>query len=650
MIGSKDPRRKRAHKALAFSAGGSIAGTAPFLLFLVVASVLLLPGRTHAAPTSDSAADFSDEMMVPVISGGGRTPFAILAPPGNTSDSSVSYTPPAPARKAGFDIAKIDRANVPTGYTVAYGPIGGAVGCPYTVRVQVDGYAYDVQPDTGSSFFAVVTAACPLYNNRTGCHQPVNGSIDITPQQNTSYNSEYGTPSLPTSWTGNWVLSDASLPYSVSGARTTGGLQVSNFTYFGIFEANGFFSPVCPTYTGIWGLASGPYCSNTTCPILFQRLITNDVANGKVPNAYTMQFCGAGTDPSNTNNATNGGNFWLGGADSRFLAEQFSWIKLLDNSTVDSSGRDIAVSMPSVLVDGQIVATVNSNRKDYVILDSGTSTITMGSNLYNQAISAMKAANFIKFSNGTSQATKDTFWAGNPVFGACQGISYGNSTLSLNFATPNGSLVVLDVDSTALIRRERYDCPANSTAAKGGFLDCVAVRLEMMQSGYEDGITIIGTPFFQGKVLFFDFDNKRVGAADSIGCANSKFGQNLRHGKRATRCDRNQLSLYLSSFLPLGITPSAAGIDIFPGSAYTEPTITSTSVPQPVYPSFTCRPRVNVTATATATASISDAVTSTTGAAAATTNSKPSGARPRSVVRTWSIASLVVTAMIIFVS
>lgn len=81
------------------------------------------------------------------------------------------------------------------------------------------------------------------------------------------------------------------------------------------------------------------------------------------------------------------------------------------------------------------------------------------------------------------------------------------------------------------------------------------------------------------------------------------------------------------------ITPSAAGIDVFPGAAYSEPSIKTTAVPL-AYPPVTCGPNgsrttaVTATATATGQATTSKATGTATGTVGptSTSTSKPSGA------------------------
>lgn len=453
-------------------------------------------------------------------------PFRIT--PGN----HLSSAEPVPQRKnrAVADTSAVSsRAAVPSGYSVAYTPVGGDASCGFTSKVDLGTGAsaipYDLVLDTGSSIFAVTSNVCPPIDaNEKGCIAPAEGAISLKPNDYLAYQAMYGTSSNPSGWKGNLTQQPASLPYSAAGATQT--LSVSNFVLVGITEAVSFFDSRCPYMEGIWGLGTASVCDSTGtfCPLrpLFERFVSgNNGTSTKMPNGYTLQLCGNGTDPANTDYYTMGGNFWLGGADSRFMAQPFQWIKMLDGSQFENATGVIGVDMKSVFVDGKKIADVAWTFKAPVILDSGTSLLVMGSTLFTQITTAMQAANFITFGAGVSQRAITQFWSGQgyALLEPCSLVTFGNSTLSFSFTAPDNSIVTLDIDPTALILQEQVDCPQNSAGIK----DCVQIQLAMALSGSAAGITIMGDPIFQGRIGFFDFDKQRVGMAGSVGCATGEF-------------------------------------------------------------------------------------------------------------------------------
>jgi hypothetical protein len=236
-----------------------------------------------------------------------------------------------------------------------------------------------------------------------------------------------------------------------------------------------------------------------------------------MPNGYTLQLCGNGSDPANTDYFTMGGRFWLGGADSRFMATSFQWVKMLDGSRFNNATGAIAVDMKAAFVDGKQVATSAWSFSAPVILDSGTSLLVMGSNLFNAITTAMQAANFITFAPEVPARAVAQFWSGEgwALLEPCDWVTFGNSTVSLSFVAPDDSIVTLPLDPTALILQETLPCPPNNQGVKV----CVQIQLAMALSGAREGITILGAPIFQGRLVFHDFPSARIGMAGSTGCA-----------------------------------------------------------------------------------------------------------------------------------
>ncbi|KAI9000413.1 aspartic peptidase domain-containing protein [Hyaloraphidium curvatum] len=463
----------------------------------------------------------------------------------------------ASERAAGLGAAAARQ--LPANLSVFYSPIGGDPGCGFTVSLDIGGaHPYDLILDTGSSIFAASTSACPALagSNDEGCNLPPK-PISLLANETSTYAQNYGTTANPAGWTGNLTSRAVSAPLWSSSRAP---LSVSPYTLVGITAATSFFDPRCPHSEGILGIGTASVClASGECPLIpfpepFFRGLNS--ASSAVPRGYALQLCGNGTDPSNSEYATMGGNFWFGGADSRFLAEPFQWAGILDGTRYDNGSGTIAVDLKAFQVDGETAAEVGWTRTGPVIADSGTSLLVMGSDLFSKVSAAMRNASFVEFDPRVSARSVEQFWSGMgyAIIVPCTYVTFGTSTLSLLVAGPESSPgdVSLPLDPTALILRRAVPCPSNPQ----GVLDCMQVQLAIALSGQRAGITILGAPAFQGRVVFFDFPGRRAGWAGSVGCRG-------------------------------GPTPSAQGIDIFPGALYREPSITTQPVPD-AYPPATC--------------------------------------------------------------
>ncbi|KAI9010599.1 aspartic peptidase domain-containing protein [Hyaloraphidium curvatum] len=512
----------------------------------------------------------------------------VLSPPADAFRPRFHGAPGQAARleaRAGGNVAggPWSTRQLPSGQSVAYSPLGGSADCGYNAPLRVAGASYTVIVDTGSSVLAVPSSQCPALSQNAagafvGCNTPPD-PLKLGPNDTLTYDQDYGTPNEPSNWTA--VLS----PNTVAYAWSTQGpaASVSNFYVAAITSAYGFFDGFCGNQ-GIWGLGTAVECAQVnSCPLvpLLRPFMQPGGSAGpgtpstQMPNGFALQLCGAG-------GAAGGGNIWLGGADSRFMATNFSFAQLLDGSQYNNASGYYAVNAQAALVDGKQVATIPWGPNAPAIVDSGTTLLVFGNNEFATIISAMQSASFVKFGPQVPASTVQQFWqaGGTRIVVACDQVTFGPSRLSFTFASPSGGgSANVEIDPTALVLAEQVACPAGVSGQS-----CVEMGLAVAPSGQNGGITIFGDPTFQSKIVFFDRANNRVGFAGSVGCSS-------------------------------GIQGSAADINVFPGPLYTAPAVATRTVP-PAYPPVTCAttvttPWATVTATVTATA---------------TTTSRPGGA------------------------
>lgn len=393
------------------------------------------------------------------------------------------------------------------------------------------------------------------------------------------------------------------LPQSTWSIAGTSGIE-GNLPVAAMSAAKGFFDTTCNLTQGIWGFGSGiKKCDTGNC-------IVNPLLSAfpGLPNGFALMLCGPRTGAGSYQ--TGGGHVWLGGADSNFMAEPFTFLSMFSDNITTSQGTTFNVGFfeanaTAILVNGNQVAAINWSPNSPVILDSGTTAIILPDPLFQSVTSAMEAANFIRFGPAIPASQQAKFWSGQDyLILPCNQVYIGNSTLAWQAARPDGTIATISIDPTTVIKVEPVACSSSTDYANS--TSCLRVALQMQSSGAQAGVTILGVPVLQGYVVFFDRGNSRVGFAKSIGCAS-------------------------------GLEGSAQGINVLAGPAYVAPTVTI-KVSPPVYGN-------NLTCFGSGDWPVPTFTSSAAPAPTGTASGKPNSATGKEVKRIAGISLLVMAAI-----
>jgi hypothetical protein len=263
---------------------------------------------------------------------------------------------------------------------------------------------FNVIVDTGSSSFAVASSDC------SSCQLGVRSSYTVHNPVSTQESVQYGLGS----WSGG-VTSDQVTNLTSSSAGVP--LQ-----FAAIDKNQGFFTAKCPNSDGIWGMAyeslsqgkvvrarmvSAKMLIVDVCDIVsppLTPLLDVLVTQQSVPNGFTFQLCqispqasnepgipslggievGSSSDTighsklakrqsgsSSSSSSSNAGNLWIGGYDSRFIAQgsQMTFVPLVAQNYY-------GIDLQGISVGGKSVSGL-SGFTEGSIIDSGTTGLVL---------------------------------------------------------------------------------------------------------------------------------------------------------------------------------------------------------------------------------------------------------------------------------
>jgi hypothetical protein len=347
------------------------------------------------------------------------------------------------------------------------------VGCTttdYSVSATIGGVpGFSLIVDSGSTDLAVASSACSNCPGLSPTYDQTHGS-----SQHQSLTDVYGSGQ----WTGS-VYSDRIL---------VGGLPAINATFAAITSQSSFFTNSdCNLGTsgsnkdqGIMGMAFSSIAQVTGGGYMDQLLAQNPV-----PNVFATQLC------------ETGGNLWIGGYDSSFMAAQPQYAALGTEQYYSVTMLDLSVGGASLGLAASAYHTP--------IVDTGTSITQLPSAVYAALVAALEAnANFAGafgagfFSAGdcvTSAMTPSQLDAQLPFLA----ISFASTTSGQAFSVslpPTKSYLDMHLNSSGTTQ---YYCPGVSPTATNP--------------------PIVGGSFLRSFVTVFDRAYARLGFATQAGCA-----------------------------------------------------------------------------------------------------------------------------------
>lgn len=350
-------------------------------------------------------------------------------------------------------------------------------GCPsrtFWTAVQIGTDTFNLIIDTGSATTAVAGSNCPscpsaitpVYNSKSSGSA---NTIQIT------ITSTYGDGS---SWVGT-VHSDIVTLDSVSGRLNFAVMhEQSNF-----FPST-FCSDSSSIYQGILGLGyDSLLLAGTTS---FNDIITNHAST--MSTVFSMQLCSAS------------GKLWLGGSDMKYFNSYVQWIPVIHESY-------FTVELNDVMYDNKSIGYSSS---DYgtVIVDSGSASFILPTNIYNNFIDIIQSNNKFQlyFSN--------TFFTTTASDGSQQCVQSRNN-VDMNTLNNNLPSLQLKLSSNTILTLQPINSYLLQYISNGVTYYCPGLRPYDTKNTKK---TIFGYSILNQYITVFDTQNALIGFASTQSC------------------------------------------------------------------------------------------------------------------------------------
>lgn len=372
-----------------------------------------------------------------------------------------------------------------TNDTSLYGPIA-MQGCPsrtYWSSVQIGSQSFNMVVDTGSSTSAVAGSKCRSTGSCPSDITPVyNESAAQSGTSSATYNgqsisSKYGDGS---GWSGV-TITDTAVFDGVSGRMTFAAIE----TQASFFPETYCTNSGAGEYQGILGLAfESLLLPGTTA---FSSLIT---ADHNISPVICMQLC------------STSGNIWMGGCDTSTFSSALQYVPVDDRTY-------FATSMDYMSI-GSTTLSHTSNDFGTVIVDSGSASFILPTNIYHSTVAAITSnTQFLQYFPSAFFASVE-----NAALQACYTPTGAASLATMNAALPplvlqlNGLTLTLTAINSYVLQYidqgQTYYCPGirpydESNTAR----------------------TVLGYTILNQFITIYDPENAVLGFAPSNSCGNT---------------------------------------------------------------------------------------------------------------------------------